>query len=94
MTKYLNLEREESNKAEKEMNKWKKKAIFWHNSIPNFDYDIRSSLTKDVQTVTNIEQLELNKRLFLGINIHNWLTIIISVINLILLIVNLYLILK
>ena len=85
------LTKKEQEKANKEREKWEKRAIYWHNSIPNFNYDMRGSLTKDVQTATNFEQLELNKRLFLGINLNNWITIIISALNLILLVINIVL---
>ena len=85
------ITKDELEKANKERKIWEKKAKYWHNAIPNFNYDMRSSLTKDVQTAFNFEQLELNKELSTGIKWNNRLNIIISIINLILLIVNIIL---
>ena len=79
------------NKAKKEREKWKEKATYWHNSIPIFDHDYRSSLTKDVQTIAGIEQLELNQSLSKGIKWNNRINIIIGIINLELFVVNIIL---
>jgi len=83
-----NLTIEQSKKASEEKIVWEERAVYWHNAIPNFDYDIRSSLTKDVQTAFTFEQLALNKELQSGIKWSNKLNIIVSVINLILLVIN------
>jgi hypothetical protein len=89
MTNCPELSGEEKERAKKENEEWNKKATYWHNAIPNFDARFRQSLTRDVQTKSNIEQLELNKKLHTGIHWHNWISIIVSVLNLILLIINL-----
>ena len=51
----VNISAEELKKAHKENEEWEKKADYWHNAIPNFDNTRRASLTKDVQTITNIK---------------------------------------
>ncbi len=91
---YPQLTKEESDKAHEDNAIWKKKAVYWHNAIPIFNYDIRHSLTNDVQLVTNIKQLELNEKLYAGIQWNNWINIIVSAINLFLLIVNIVLLVK
>ena len=78
----MNLTQNEINKAKKENEKWKKKAIYWHNAIPNFNWDIRKSFTEDVKTVFTFEQLELNKSLANGIKWNNRVNITIGLINL------------
>ncbi|MBT5022994.1 hypothetical protein HOK51_04690 [Candidatus Woesearchaeota archaeon] len=87
------LSKKELKKASKRKQELEKQANYWHNSIPNFDHTIRNSLTRDVQTVLNFEQLKLNKKLYLGINLNNWINILISIFNLVLLAINIYLIL-
>ena len=91
MDKQVSLSKSEMEKAKKENSFWKKKSFYWHNAIPIFDHEIRNSLTRDVQTVCNFQQLELNKRLYQGIQWNNRLNIIISIINLIFFGINLYL---
>lgn len=78
------LSKEEFEQAKKERDKWETKATYWHNAIPIFNYTKRGSLTEDVQTVCNFEQLELNKELSNGVRWNNRLSIIISSINLLL----------
>ena len=85
------LSDKEGKKAKVEREKWERKAKYWHNAIPTFNYDMRNSLTQDVQTVFNFEQLELNKDLSTGIKWNNRLNIIIGIINLILLVANIIL---
>ena len=85
------ISNEELKKAKVEREKWERKAKYWHNAIPTFDYNMRNSLTQDVQTVINFEQLELNKDLSRGIKWNNRLNIIIGIVNLILLAVNIIL---
>ncbi|MCK5177362.1 MAG: hypothetical protein KAQ92_06555 [Candidatus Aenigmarchaeota archaeon] len=80
---YPNLTKEEQERAGKEREKLKKKAVYWHNSIPTFNQDMRPGLTGDVQTITNIRQFELNEELSRGIKWNNILNIVVSVVNLI-----------
>ncbi len=87
-----NIPPNELKRAHKERKEWEKKATYWHNAIPNFDYDMRASLTKDIQTVLNFEQLELNKDLHIGIKWNNRVNLTLSSINLVLLIANIILI--
>jgi len=79
------------NKAKEERKKWEEKATYWHNAIPNFDSTLRGSLTKDVQTITGIEQLKLNKSLSNGIKWNNRINIILGIINLVLFTINIIL---
>jgi hypothetical protein len=88
------LTKEEQEKANEERKKWEKKAVYWHNALPNFNYDMRRSLTTDAQTAFDFEQLELNKKLYWDINLNNWITVAVSVINLVLLGINLWLLLR
>ena len=87
-----NISSNELKKAHKERKGWEKKATYWHNAIPNFNYNIRASLTNDVQAVLNFEQLELNKDLHSGIKWNNRINLTLSSINLILLVINIILI--
>lgn len=82
------LSEEEQESANKEREYWKNKGKYWHNAIPHFDHELRAGLTKDVDTVTNFQSLELNKKLFTGIHWHNWITVSISLLNLVLLVYN------
>lgn len=79
------------NKAKEEREKWKEKATYWHNTIPIFDHEYRGSLTKDVQTIAGIEQLELNKSLSGSIRWNNIVNITMGVINLVLFTLNIIL---
>jgi len=63
MSEKYQLSREELDKAKKENNELSKMAVYWHNAIPIYDYDMRASLNKDVQTTLSFRQLELNKEL-------------------------------
>ncbi len=94
MFEKYNLSKDEIETAKKENTKLSKLAAYWHNAIPNYDYDMRSSLNKDVQTTVSFRQLELNKDLHRSIKWSNWLNFCVSILNLILLSINLYLILK
>lgn len=85
---YPRLNVSELRKAKKEDQHWKRKAIYWHSAIPNFDHGVRGSLTKDVNLITNLEGLELNKKLFTGIHWNNWINVSVSILNLVLLIFN------
>ncbi len=89
----MSLTEKEIEKAKKERDIWNKKAAYWHNAIPNFNYNVRGSLTEDVKIALTFEQLELNKSLSKGINWNNRVNIIIGMINLVLFIFNIILIL-
>ncbi|MBI2103145.1 hypothetical protein HYT55_04855 [Candidatus Woesearchaeota archaeon] len=77
------------NKAKGERDRWAKKATYWHNALPIFN-GIRGTLTEDVQTVTGIEQLELNKSLSRSIRWSNYTNIILGIINLTLFAINIF----
>lgn len=91
---YPNPTKEEAEEWKKENKYWKKEAVHYHNAIPNFSNDMRASFNKDVDTVTNIKQLELNKDLHDTIKSHNTKMFWFSVFNVIFAIINLYFFLK
>ncbi len=88
--RHTTLNQKELKKAEKERDKWKKKAVFWHNAIPNFDYETRGTLTKDVNLINNVEQLELNKKLYTSVHWNNWINVCVSLLNLALLMYQIF----
>ncbi len=90
----MNLTEKEVNKAKEEKKDWEKKAAYWHNAIPNFNYDIRKSFTEDVKTAFTYEQLELNKSLSRGIRWNNRINIVLGIINISLFVFNMMLIIR
>lgn len=94
MSEEYALSKKELGKAKREKKELSKKAVYWHNAIPNYDDEMRSSLNKDVQTTVSFRQLELNKDLHRSIKWNNWINFCVSILNLILFSINLYLIIK
>ncbi|MBI5636021.1 hypothetical protein HY993_03615, partial [Candidatus Micrarchaeota archaeon] len=68
---YPDLTKQEQEEANKLNEEYKKKAVFWHNSIPNFNHNMRASLTEDLSAIVNVQQLELNKKLSEGVEWNN-----------------------
>ena len=94
MSEKYKLSEKELEKAQEENKELSKMAVYWHNAIPIYDYDMRVSLNKDVQTTLSFRQLELNKDLHKATKWNNLLNICVSILNLILLLINLYLMIR